>query len=378
MRMYPVDAFKNSLFLNGQDPEVAQLFAKLTTIESYLQTYLNKEVDGILMIDEFQFVDGISTMLKLLTDKYSNLKILCSGSSSLDIQQRVEESLAGRVRIIEVLSLSFAEYLLFIDERLYELQQSIIDPGDTALTNRLQQVYSDYLIYGGLPRVALASRSDEKVELLNDIYQTYMLHDVRRYVANENFVGFNRLLRLLATQIGNLVNINELSRESHLSYNTCDTYINLLEQMYIIKLVEPYYTNKRKTIGKMKKIYFNDLGLRNIIYNSFNEIMYRSDRGAIFENEIFLELWRGRSSDESINFYRTTNGTEVDFVVSGARRKAAVECKYKNLEKPTGIAALNNFCEEEDIKNRFVANISLSAQHNGARFIPGIVANRIL
>lgn len=378
MKMYPTDGFKNTLFLNGQDPDVAGLFEHFATIEQYLRNYLNPELDGILMIDEFQFINGIATMLKLITDKYAKLKVLCSGSSSLDIQQRIDESLAGRVRVIEVLSLSFAEFLLFKDEKMFQLQQSLHDYTNEVLTRNIQQVYQEYIIYGGLPRVALADNVEEKIELLNDIYQTYLLHDVRRYVANEHFVGFNRLLRLLATQIGNLVNVNDMSRESGLPYSDCETYINLLQQMYIIKLIEPYYTNRRKVIGKMKKVYFCDLGLRNIIYGSFNEMAFRTDKGSIFENEILLELWRKRRADEIINFYRTTNGTEVDFVVKGSQRSAAIECKYKHYEKPISISALSNLGKEEFIDKLYVANINCSCEYKNVNFVPCIIADRIL
>lgn len=378
MKMYSTEDFKSTLFLNGQDPDVAELFGHLSTIEEYLRNYLNAELDGLLMIDEFQFIDGIATMLKLLTDKHERLKVLCSGSSSLDIQQRIDESLAGRVRVIEVLSLSFSEYLLFKNDKLFQLQQSLQNPGDMTLTKNLHQAYQEYLIYGGLPRVALNSNIEEKVELLNDIYRTYLLNDVRRYVANEHFVAFNRLLRLLATQIGNLVNINELSRESGLPYSDCETYVNLLQQMYIIKLVEPYYTNRRKVIGKMKKVYFCDLGLRNIIYGSFNEMIFRTDNGAIFENEILLELMRKRRADEIVNFYRTTNGTEVDFVVKGSQRSAAIECKHKRYEKPISITALSNLGKEENIDKLYVANLSLNCEYKGLNFVPCIVADRIL
>ena len=137
MKMYPTECFRNTLFLNGQDAEVAERFQKLSTIEQYLRVYLNEDMDGMLMIDEFQFISGISTMLKLLTDKHERLKILCSGSSSLDILRNVEESLAGRVRVIEVLSLSFSEYLLFRDEKLFRLQQTLADASDEALTSEL-------------------------------------------------------------------------------------------------------------------------------------------------------------------------------------------------------------------------------------------------
>jgi uncharacterized protein len=114
MRMFKYEG--SSLFLNGQDPEISGLFQKLSQIEDYLKAYLNPDLAGLLLIDEFQFIPGISTMLKLLTDKNEGMKILCSGSSSLDIHQTVEESLAGRLRVIEVLSLSFEEYLKFTGE----------------------------------------------------------------------------------------------------------------------------------------------------------------------------------------------------------------------------------------------------------------------
>lgn len=377
MNMYPKDAYRNILLLNGQNAETASLFNQLSTIEEYLRVYLNSDFDGLLMIDEFQYIDGVSVILKLLTDRHDKLKILCTGSSSLDILQHVEESMAGRVRIIEVLSLSFAEYLTFKNGKLYDLQQSLDDMGNPSLTEPLQQVYQEYLIYGGLPRAALTDNQREKAEVLNDIYQTYLMNDVRHYISNAHFVGFNRLLRLLAAQIGNLVNINELSRESGLSYTDCEKYLHLLQHMYIIKLVEPFFTNKRKVIGKMKKVYFCDLGLRNIIYNSFNDMAFRTDNGAIFENEVFLELWRSRQASETIQFYRTQNGTEVDFVIDGPFSRKAVECKYKRFNKLTSIASLNSFCNDEGISHRYVANINAAGTLGDLRFIPGIFTDRI-
>ena len=377
MKSYPIKDFRNTLFLNGQDVEVATRFQQFSTIEQYLKIYLNPQLEGLLLLDEFQYIQGISTMLKLLTDKYEGLRILCSGSSSLDILQHIEESLAGRVRVMEVLSLSFSEYLLFKDESLWQLQQQLSAMDDGSLTAPLQRAYEEYLIYGGFPRTALTDDPQEKAELLNDIYQTYLLNDVRHYISNEHFVGFNRLVRLLAVQIGNLVNINDLSRESGLPYARCEEYIYLLQKMYIIKLIEPYFTNKRKVIGKMKKVYFCDLGLRNIIYNSFNEIAFRTDNGALFENEVLLELWRNRRSSDMISFYRTQNGTEVDFILEGPQRKFAVECKYKCFQRPISIASLSNLAAEENLAPQYITNINLYTIHKDTRFVPGILLDRI-
>jgi len=377
MKIFSVD--KKTVFLNGQDAEVAALFRQLSVIESYLKTYLNEELDGFLLVDEFQYIDGVSTMLKLLTDKNEKLKVLCSGSSSLNILQKVEESLAGRIRIIEVSSLSFTEYLLFNDEKLYSLYQNIDkNTESSALTAPIERLFSEYLIYGGFPRAALTKNREEKIEILNDIYRTYLMHDVRSYIKNEHSVGFNKLLRMLASQIGNLININELSRESGLPYKVCEDYLYLLDQMYIIKLLEPYFVNKRKVIGKMKKVYFCDLGLRNIIERNFNEIEFRLDNGAIFENSVMLSLWRTKGAGGELQFFRTADGTEVDFVLSQLTDKTALECKCKKMDKPINIQSFNNFCADEKITRKYIVNLNLNVSHNGSHFIQGFLTDKIL
>jgi len=376
--MESVEVKGKKLFLNGQDAEVAALFQKFSIIEQYLKSYLHKKLKGCLMLDEFQYISGISTMMKLLTDKYPSLKILCSGSSSLKILQEVEESLAGRVRIIEVSSLSLEEYILFKDKKLYQLYKGF--DGNTessALTAQVSNFFAEYLIYGGLPRAALLATPEDKIAVLNDIYTTYLLKDVRNYVENEFIVGFNKILRMLALQIGNMVNINSISTETGVPYKKCEEYIYLLEQMYIIRMIEPYETNRRKSITKMKKVFFCDTGLRNMIVKNFNEIDFRLDNGAIFENYIMQELWRNKSSGRTLQFFRTSDGAEVDFVLHTLREKIAVECKYKTMTKPVSLAAFNRFCDDEDIRKRFIVNKNLNTTHNGAKFIQGFLVKTI-
>ncbi|MCL2133123.1 MAG: DUF4143 domain-containing protein, partial [Bacteroidales bacterium] len=194
------------------------------------------------------------------------------------------------------------------------------------------------------------------------------------YIKNEHVIGFNKMLRILAAQIGSLVNINELSRESGLSYKSAETYLHLLEQMYIIKLIEPYYTNKRKVINKMRKIYFCDLGLRNMIENNFNDINSRADKGAIFENYVLLELWRNKGAGDILQFFRTFDGTEVDFVLTQSIGKKAFECKFKTLDKPINLIGFNNFCEAEGISRKYIINKNLNTTHQGTKFIQGFLS----
>jgi predicted AAA+ superfamily ATPase len=376
--MNAMDFPKKTLFLNGQDIEIAAIFDKLSTIETYLKVYLNEELDGYLLIDEFQYIDGISTMMKLLTDKNKELKILCSGSSSLNILQKVEESLAGRVRIIEVFSLSFEEYLQFSDQSLYQLYLTLDEnTTSSALTAPIEQKFSEFMIFGGLPRAALTNSYPEKIEILNDIFQTYLLKDVRNYILNEQVIGFNKLLQLLAFQTGNLVNINKLSRESGLTYKTCENFIFLLEQMYIIKMVTPFKGNQRKAITKMQKIYFCDTGLRNRLTNNFNPTSSRGDNGAIFENTVFLELCKIKSNSTQIQFFRTADGTEVDFIYNNLLSLKAIECKYKTFQKPARLPGMDFFCEQNQIIEQYIINQNLNIKTEKAHFLQGFLMNKL-
>ncbi|GHV09569.1 ATPase [Spirochaetia bacterium] len=369
---------KQVLTLYGQDPETAQLFEKLSQLEKYLQVYLNPRLKGYLLVDEFQYIPGVSTMMKLLTDKHRDLKILCSGSSALDILQQVEESLAGRVRTLEVLSLSFSEYLFFNDPKLAALYETLdMDTGSSPLTAPIEALFSEYLVYGGLPRAALTADREEKIQILDDIYQTYLLKDIRNYISQGDIVGFNKMLRLISAQIGNLLNVNEVSLASGLPRKTCEEYLYILEQMGIIKLLEPYFVNRRKAIGKMKKVYFCDLGLRNLIEKNFNDIEYRSDRGALFENFCMLELWRNRGVAGELQSYRTSDGAEVDFILNRLSKKTAVECKFSAFAKPVSLAAFNHFCDDEAITNRFILNRTLNTVYRDAKFLPAFLVDRI-
>lgn len=369
---------KPSLYLLGQEPDAAAIFAKASTAENYLKINLHPELDGFLLLDEFQFINNISTIVKLLSDLHPKLKIICSGSSSLDIIQQVEESLAGRVHIIDVFSLSFSEYLRFQDEDLFNLYNKYdSNTIDEVVDPKIKFFFDEYLIFGGMPRIALTTGEQSKIQLLDDIYKTYLLRDVRSYVKNEDSVGFNKLLTMLASQIGNMININELSNSTGLSYRKCEDYIFLLEQMFIIKLVQPFFTNKRKVISKMRKVYFTDIGLRNVIFANFNRIDIRQDTGSIFENFVFLELMRKIPSYAKIYYYRTKDGSEVDFIIDDLKNKHAVETKYKQLRKTIQLKNLSAFQDIESVAKLFIINKNLNTSDKNMKYLQGYLTEKI-
>ena len=363
--------------LDGQHPDTQNLFSDINSITEYLKININETLSGLLVIDEFQMINKISSTLKILIDNFAGLKVLCSGSSSLDIIQHVEESLAGRVRMINAYSLSFAENILFKGKSLYAEFEKYNDYTNTAvMSGEIKQVLNDQLLYGGMPRVCLTNKPEERIQILDDIFKTYLLRDVKSYVRNTDSVGFNKLLSNLAIQTGNLVNINELSRTTGLTYNKCEEYIYLLEQMYIIKMVSPYEANAKKTIKKMKKVYFLDLGIRNVIIQNFNPLDIRSDSGALFENFVFLEILKSIKSYYTVNFFRTRDGAEVDFIINDMRNKISVEAKHKQLEKPVYFKALNNFNEREGISHSYVINLQLNTKVKNIRYLPAYLMSK--
>ena len=369
---------KKHIWLYGQDPETISLFIKLSTIEQYLTINSNKNLDILLVIDEFQYINNISTMLKLLVDKYKKIKILCSGSSSLEITQKIEESLAGRVRTLNVFPLSFTEYVKFKNEELHsKLLKCNYGDNINILFPKIQQYLFEYMTYGGLPKVALCNDLSEKTELLNDIYKTYLLRDVKQFIKNENILAFNNLLQILSAQIGNLVNVNELSQRLQIPYKTCEGFLYILEQMFVIRLIKPYSTNKRKEITKMKKVFFFDTGLRNMIYNSFNDIMVRVDNGQIFENFVFIQLQYSQRL-KNIFFYRTSTGTEIDFIIKSQNNiLVPFEVKFKRFDKPRKIRALTQFLSANKLEKSFVVNLNRTDTHEQQIFVQPYLIDKL-
>ncbi len=369
---------EKTIRFNGQILETASVFQSYNVLKEFLTKNFDENLDGIILIDEFQYLNNISTILKILVDENKKIKVLCTGSSSLQINKQVDESLAGRVRSIPVNSLSFEEYISFKDNTLFESYLKYdFNTKEEVINPRIKELYNEYLLYGGLPKVALENNNEEKIRLLNDIYQTYLIKDVRNSVETKHIVGFNKMLKLLAEQISSIVSVNELSNASGLKYHTTLEYIYLLEQMYIIKMVLPYATNKRNVISKQKKIYFYDTGIRNIIVSNFNEIDTRNDNGYIFENSVYNELDIYKSIMSGIYFYRKANDTEIDFIIEKGKEIQAIEVKFKTYSKPVVPKIFKFFKKDFNTKSSIVINRNLNTEKDDTKFIQGYLLKYI-
>jgi len=181
----------------------------------------------------------------------------------------------------------------------------------------------------------------EKKLRIKDIYQSYIQKDVTDFLQIQNIDGYHKLLIRLSNQIGELLNINNLSNSLKLTRNEINTYLDVLEQTFICRKIFPYYKNYNKEITKTPKVYFLDLGLRNFIVSNFNSLDKRDDIGKLFENFYLTELLaKDYYSIQKINFWRTTNQTEVDFIVKDEDIFEAIEVKWNRTKS---VKALKSF-----------------------------------
>lgn len=289
----------------------------------------------IVFIDEIQYLNDATNFLKLLYDEYnSQLKIVATGSSAFYIDKQFKDSLVGRKKIFQMGTLDFEEFLHFkgrndlVDE--LKLLQSK-DKTKSIHENILWAYMDEFINYGGYPAVVLENNIEEKIELLREIRDSYIKRDLLESgVLDET--KFYRMLMLLASQSGNLLNVNEISNTLRITNATVENYLYVLQKCFHITLVKPFYNSLRKELTKMPKVYINDLGLRNILINYFAPIEQRADKGLILENFCFRVLSEKYEEDQ-IKYWRTADGNEVDFIVETQYLKGfAIEIKFNEQE----------------------------------------------
>ena len=302
-----------------------------------------------LFIDEIQYLDNPSGLLKMIYDHHKNdYKLVVSGSSSFAIKSKFKDSLVGRIIDLEIFGLNFKEFLNFKNYN-YNLNE------DSDLANdELKKIYREYMLYGAYPQVVLVDNLELKETYIENIIEKYIYKDIKDLANIKNIEKFNSLLKLLASQSGQLLNTSEISNTLGISRITTDEYLFILENTYIIKLIRPYYKNIRNELTKMPKIFFEDLGILNILKNKklSDEI-----NGSNFENSIYCYL-RQKYSTKDINYWRTKSKQEIDFIVS-AEDVIPLEVKLAFQDK--NIKNLVYFANEYVIKNSYCVTLQKNA-----------------
>jgi predicted AAA+ superfamily ATPase len=321
---------KPTVYLTMEDPAILKRLNEHP--ENLLSVLPQSDQKIYVLIDEIQYLADPTNLLKYNFDLHNEtLKIICTGSSAFYIDQNFKDSLAGRKKIFNLFTLSFDEFLYFktgnnlLKNEWLEMQKR---PEYLSLQQpTLKQFFNEYLTFGGYPEVVLANSTERKKDLLSELSQAFLRRDIlESNVRDEE--KFFILTRLLAAQTGGLVNVNQLANTLQLSVTAVENYIHIFRRTFHIHLVRPFFSNITKELTKMPKIYFNDLGMRNILLKQFSDVESRLDKGELIENYVYLRL-RDTFPIEDIQYWRTADGNEVDFVVSTEFKKGfAIECKF--------------------------------------------------
>ena len=324
----------NKIFLDLENPLLRRVFEEKNY--ELIKTNLEKQAinfsqKAYIFLDEIQWAPSIPSVVKYFIDHYQ-VKFFLTGSASFYLKNLFPESLAGRKYIFELFPLSFHEFLNFkakrvvppkFKEKIAETTWKLIEP-----------YWQEYLAFGGFPEVVLAPAKDEKEKLLDEVFTSYFQKEIEQFSDFHKKDKIRDLIILLAENVGNLLNIERLSRELKVSRLTVEEWISFLKATYLVDLIPPFSQKKRVAIRKAKKVYFVDWGLARKISDL--------TQGQIFENCIFHSLrLRG-----NVSFYRKKSGAEIDFILD---KKTAFEVKIRgskyDLSKLKGLSQTLNLQE---------------------------------
>lgn len=311
--------FPTSQYLNAETGPVKNVLEQFDPA-AYEQLF-NQGKDCVI-IDEVHKLSDPGRAIKIIYDHLPPHKLIITGSSAFNIKNKTAESMAGRKIDYHLYPLTLSEYLVQrgLEQHLtFGAFQKILDnslPKAIFRPYGHEVILDSLLIYGLYP--ATLSHPENSKYLMN-LVDSVVLKDLTDLSLLENKAAALSLLKLLAHQIGSLVNYNELSTRLGIDAKTVKRYIELFEQSFIIFTLKPYSTSSRDEIGKMPKVYFHDLGLRNALIENFQPVDSRGDAGALFENFIISEIYKYNSYGDfgyHLNYWRTKAGSEIDLVLT--------------------------------------------------------------
>lgn len=272
-----------------------------------------------VLLDEIQYMKNPSSFLKLIHDHHKTIKLIVSGSSSFEIKKKFTDSLVGRTVTFEIFPLSFEEFLRF---KAYKFVKGL--KFTEKKIGELKVLLKEYVLFGSYPKIVLTQAKQKKERFLQQIIDTYVKKDIRDIGNIKEIDKFNKLIEILSSQSGNLLNIAELSNTCRLAKKTVEHYLFILENTYMLKLVKPYHGNLRSELFKTPKIYFFDSGLLQMLQL---KTIPGAIIGNVFETAVFSELVK-RYGKDRIFYWRTKDRKEIDFILRQKNKILPLEVKY--------------------------------------------------
>jgi hypothetical protein len=267
----------------------------------------------LLAIDEAQNIPNIGVALKIMVDQAPGIRLIATGSSSFELAGQVGEPLTGRKRTLTLFPMAQSELRSVFNR--FELSEKL----------------ADFMIFGTYPEVLTASSRNERIEIVSEIANSYLLKDILSFDRVKSSRTLLDLLKLLAFQIGSEVSLNELATQLEVEVRTAQRYLDLLEKSFVILRLGGFSRNLRQEITSKAKYYFLDIGIRNALIAQFNSPDQRNDLGQLWENFFVIERLKHRTYmtiPANMYFWRTYDQQEIDLVEERDGRLFGYECKW--------------------------------------------------
>lgn len=273
-----------------------------------------------ILIDEVQKAPGLFEQIKILCDESDKRgQFWLTGSQSKKLLKQAGDSLAGRICVLKMFSLSTKELEGRPDDILEDYTFSLLQERSRNYPdNNILNVYAR-IWEGGMPDM-VSMDAELRREYWNSYIDTYLMRDAVDDNGIQNTEGFRKILRACAAFSGELINYEDLGNSSGVTGMTAKEWVKVLQSMGIIFLLEPYFNNELKRMVKTPKLYFCDTGLCAFLssWTSRDTLMNGAASGHYLENYVISEMLRNVSYGEkkvNLNFYRDTNQKEIDLVV---------------------------------------------------------------
>lgn len=349
-------ALPDYAYSNLEIPEIRQ-FAE-NDPKAYLMQF-----DGPVVIDEIQRVPELLSYIQAQVDEeQTNGRFVLTGSHQLQLREAVSQSLAGRTAVLNLLPFSIAE----------------LSGASISFDH-----FEEYAFRGFLPRIY--DQSQRPTTAYSNYYQTYVERDVRQLINLKDLSLFEKLLKLLAGRVGQLIDYSSLANDVGVDAKTIRNWLSILEASFLIFKLPPYFENFGKRVIKAPKYYFTDtgllcflLGIRSAKHVSRDPIV-----GSIFENLIVIECLKSRFNAGAIPdlfFFRDSKGNEVDLLAQTGPSLTAIEIKSGSTFSESMLKGLRRFqsVAKRDLQTYLIYNGDPYRMSDGTQALPFREAGDIL
>jgi predicted AAA+ superfamily ATPase len=271
------------------------------------EAFFSLNSDKLICLDEIQRIPEIFPVLRSVMDENKrNGQFIILGSASPDLIKQRSETLAGRISYFELTPFLLKEV-----------------PEDHHL-NTLRRLW----LRGGFPRSYLAANEKESFEWRLDFIRTFLERDIPQLGFRTPAKTIERFWRICAHLHGQLLNSSKLGESMGVSHHTVKSYVDMLEQSFVLRVLRPYESNLKKRLIKSPKIYIRDSGILHTLLNldNHNDLLGHPVYGASWEGFV-IENILSLLPHWNASFYRTSSGSEIDLILERGNKRVAIECK---------------------------------------------------